>query len=43
MSEKSVAFEYCDKMVEDFEKVIEHLFAKNLLCTIPESIWEPRV
>ena len=24
MSEKSVAFEYCDKMVEDFEKVIEH-------------------
>ena len=22
MSEKSVAFEYCDKMVEDFEKVI---------------------
>ena len=24
MSEKSVTFEYCDKMVEDFEKVIEH-------------------
>ena len=43
MSEKSVAFEYCDKMVEDFEKVIEHPVRENLLCTIPESIWEPRV
>ena len=29
MSEKSVAFEYCDKMVEDFEKVIEHPVRKK--------------
>lgn len=29
MSEKSVMFEYCDKMVEDFEKVIEHPVRKK--------------